>query len=365
MGELLINYMRKKVIFGQDESGMYEVYRENKKIGAGQGSKISPNLFLIQASLATHTMGRKAFRFTIRVGALGVSLLVYADDNFSILEIINDGSFQDHSLYKTRQVTNAFMELWEQIIKSSGLIINDTKTEILAPYQTVSTEYPPIKKHIKWLGINLCLNKDQKLQCHTDENINMIRRKTWPKFGQMLHMSTDILAKRKVFTLFIEPIIDYCAIDMILGSKKKFKQTLGRYQILQNDFLRRMAGLGCYAKIEELHEVFAINMVEFKCNRLAFNEWEKVKLTKDYIPAFKELRDRKQLIVKTLMDHFYEMKNRHEDTNIEKLEFKIEKFNDWIKIQRKKRDKIMAEKNGLQKHEEFMLKCQEQMYENG
>ena len=65
------------------------------------------------------------------------------------------------------------------------------------------------------------------------------------------------------------------------------------------------------------------------------------------------------------MDHFYEMKNRHEDTNIEKLEFKIEKFNDWIKIQRKKRDKIMAEKNGLQKHEEFMLKCQEQMYENG
>ena len=363
MGELLVNYMRQKVIFGRDESGIYEVYRENKNIGAGQGSKISPNLFLIQASLATHTMGRMAHVFMFRVGALGISLLVYADDNFSIVEIIDDDTFKDHALYKTRQVTNAFMELWEEVIKSSGLIINDTKTEILAPHGAVSTDYPPIKKHIKWLGINLCLNKDHKLKCDTDENMNMIRRKTWPKFSQMLHLTPDLQTKRAIFNLFIEPIIDYCAVDMILSDKKKFKPTLQRYQTLQNDFLRRLTGLGNYVRIEELHENLGVHSVEYKSNRLAANEWEKVSKTKDYTPAYKELRTGKQLIIRSLMDHFYQMKLSHPIKKVER-KFDQTKFDTWHKEQIKKRDAINSAKSAKEKYEAFIKRCQLQMYEN-
>ena len=339
--ETVVSYMTEKVIFGKDKNeNLIEVFREDKMIGAGQGSKVSPNLFLIQASCALYGLNRCKRTFLLKVDGEDMFLLVYADDNFSILELIPESlPTGSDRLPVVRGIVAEFMKIWEYEVSRSGMMINKTKTEVLVPDCPDDEEvYPPIKQSIKWLGMNIKMNKKGVLVGDVDKNVNMAKAKTWSKFLQLCLLTSKITVKLYTFKMFLEPVINYCLLDAITAGVKKFDKVVNRYQVLQNNFLRAIAKVGHYSKIDELHKILGIKLVADKIGDAAENEWEKVDLIRDFSPQYIETRSGKTPVIDSIKSHFWKIAESNIKSKAET--FNHEDFNKWKNEQDSKRDKI-------------------------
>ena len=334
--DTLIKYMTEKVIFGKKENGdLIEVFREDKLIGSGQGSKSSPNLFLIQASSATFGLSRQKALLLTKINGQDIFCLVYADDNFMILEVLPGLAPGTARLPQIRKIVDDFMYIWEFEVKMSGMIINETKTEILAPGCPNDENYPPIRSTIKWLGMNITFGKGSTLIADTKSNLQMIKAKTWSKFQQLCVINSDITLRLRAFTMFMEPILDYSLLDAVTAGPKKFNKVVHEYQVLQNGFLRSVAQVGCYSKITELHEILGIKTVESKVINAAVNEWEKVDRIKNYTPDTRHSRNGLVHIIDGVKSNFWKIaKCFPKPKSVDK--FDINKFNEWKKSQDRK-----------------------------
>ena len=343
--ETVVSYMTEKVIFGKSKDNkLIEVFREDKMIGAGQGSKTSPNLFLIQASCALFGLNRCKRTFLIKIKGTEMYLLVYADDNFSILELLPSTlPAGDDRLPIVRGIIKEFMRTWEFEVFSSGMLINKTKTEVLVPNCPSDEEYPPIKNSIKWLGMNITMNKKGLLVGDVDKNIQMVKAKTWSKFLQLCLLTPKITVKLYTFRMFLEPVINYCLLDSITLGVKKYDGVVNRYQVLQNNFLRAIANVGNYAKIDELHEVLNIKTVKHKVNNAAKNEWEKVDLVKNFTPGKRRIRSGEVPVIDSIKAHFWQIANS-ELQDVQSKAFDEENFKKWKRIQDSKRKQILSGK---------------------
>ena len=340
------NYMTEKVIFGKELDGsLIEVYREDKMIGAGQGSKMSPNLFLIQASSALFGLNRCKRAFLVKISGIDMFLLVYADDNFSIIEIASTTLPGIDRLSEVRRIIKVFMGVWEYEVYKSGMLINKTKTEVLAPgCPTDEATYPPIKQSIKWLGMNLKLDKRGVLVGDTDKNVKMAKSKTWHKFQQLCLLTTKTELKLNTFTMFLEPVLNYCLLDAITSGVKKYDKVINKYQVLQNNFLRSIANVGNYSKIQELHDILNIKQIKPKVENAAKNEWDKVQLVQNFRPKFRSARSGNVLIVDSIKSHFWKVQNQTEETNksLTSTAFDLEKFEKWKTVQDRKIKRIKS-----------------------
>ena len=346
--DTVISYMTEKVIFGKEKDGsIIEIYRKDKKIGAGQGSKMSPNLFLIQASSALHGLNRCKRAFLIKIDGVDMFLLVYADDNFSILEIVPRSLPGTDRQIEIRSIVNEFMNIWEYEVHKSGMLINMTKTEVLANCPPDTETYPPIKQSIKWLGMNLKLNKKGALVGDTDSNLKMAKAKTWSKFQQLCLLTPKVEVKLNTFTMFLEPVLNYCLLDAVTAGVKKYEKVINRYQVLQNNFLRTIANVGTYSKISEIHEILGINQVKAKVENSAKNEWEKVKLVQNFKPEYRTVRTGTVPIINSTKSLFWQAADTGLKNNLPKPKFNLPKFIKWKSIQEDKlktiRNKSTAE----------------------
>ena len=105
------------------------------------------------------------------------------------------------------------MLIWEFEVSRSGMLINKTKTEVLVPGCPSDEKiYPPIKQSIKWLGMNLKLNKYGVLIGDTEKNLKMIKSMTWSKFQQLNLLTSKTVVRLQTFTMFIEPVITQALI---------------------------------------------------------------------------------------------------------------------------------------------------------
>ena len=350
--ETVVNYMTEKVIFGKEkDNSLIEVFREDKMIGAGQGSKASPNLFLIQASSALYGLNRRKRTFLIQINGVEMFLLVYADDNFTIIELIPIHiQTGDERLPIVRKIIKSFMQIWEFEVSRSGMLINKTKTEVLVPNCPSDEKiYPPIKQSIKWLGMNLKMNKNGVLVGDTEKNLKMIKSKTWSKFQQLSLLTTKIEIKLRTFTMFLEPVINYCLLDAVTNGIRKYDKVINQYQVIQNNFLRTIACVGSYSKIDELHRILNIKMVKDKVENAAENEWQKVDLVKNFSPQRRRSRSGEVPIIDSVKSLFWNAANSAElntsNRNDIRQRFDLDKFNVWKKEQDEKRRKIMASRN--------------------
>ena len=344
----VIKYMTEKVIFGKEKDGsLIEVYREDKKIGAGQGSKMSPNLFLIQASSALYGLNRCKRAFLIKINGVNMFLLVYADDNFSIIEILPTSMPGSDRLNEVRSIVKEFMRVWEFEVYKSGMLINKTKTEVLAPGCPEDLEtYPPIKQSIKWLGMNLKLDNKGILVGDTDINLKMARSKTWHKFQKLCLLTQKVELKRNTFTMFLEPVLNYCLLDAVTAGVKKYEKVINRYQVLQNDFLRSIANVGRYSKTDELHEILNIKKIKVKVENAAKNEWDKVQIVQNYTPSFRAARSGQVLIVDSIKSHFWKVQNQAQLANQStSAKFDLERFKKWKDVQDRKIKRIKSKAN--------------------
>ena len=340
------DYLLSKRLVTKDEEGnLIPINRHLKTVGSGQGSKISPNLWLLQSGAAIFRLDFKKPEYLDTVRGLDLFQIVFADDNIGVNEFNSKSAILNVAFI--RSTIDEFLKLWNEILSDNGMILNTTKTEVLCRIDQ-EKPYPPLKSSIVWLGITLTMTADGFIEANVEENIKNIRLKTLGKFSELTHLTTNVTVRLRTFQLFIEPIIDFNLIICIL-STSNWQKTCDKLQVIQNTFLRRVAQIGKIVKINKLHEYLGVRTVEWKLHRMAASEWEKLpKHTRqnhkllftrstrsEGLPIINTVND----CLKALHDDFYKKLVKEC-----KPEFDLEKFTKWKKKKQDKMKGIVAEK---------------------
>ena len=241
------------------------------------------------------------------------------------------------------------------------MILNQTKTEVLCLVDD-DTVYPKLKKSMKWLGIFLGLNRSGYLDGCIEDNICMIRRKTVSRFSELMYLTTSYKVKVAVLQIYIEPVIDYCLVICILQAGD-FQKAIDKLQVVQNTFLRRAAGVGMSAKIEELHSILGVKTITQKLANFAKNEWDKLptQLTDEHVvEVTRSHRNDGRPIVNGLLDCL--AVNRGYQSDIPSTKFCLKSFTKWRTKVLQRSNSIVAQKKREimleQKHNERLELCQ-------
>ena len=349
------SYLREKELFAQDaedNNNLIQVERNLKSVGSGQGSMISPKLWLIQSSASLYWLDQAKTEFLEKHKSLVIDfyLLAFADDNICILEleIRYELKIKAVYLFNMRALVDDFLEIWERILVDCGMILNQTKTEILLPKLTDNSRYPEFKSSIKWLGIHLKLDEDGFLVSDVDKNIQMIRKKTWSKFNEITLLTSSITVKLRVFTLYVESILNFCLI-VILIAGSKFKQALYSFQVLQNQFLRRMTQTSTTSSTDEMHDTLQVHKIDYKLSRMAWSEWRKLDdKDSNYFEPQHKLAEKQ----KSPIDRLFELKNEFHKVHLNKKknEFCINKYTTWKEKTDKKLLRVTKESRKAKEH---------------
>ena len=344
------SYLKDKEIYAPDEEGNeIQLQRHRKTVGSGQGSMISPKLWLIQSSASLFWLDEAKITFIEKFEGLAIDffLLAFADDNICIVELdlLTELRIKEVYLCNMRLMVDEFLFIWERILIDCGMLLNQTKTEILLPNLVDETRYPKFKSSIKWLGIHLCLDKDGYLVSDVDKNIQMIRTKTFDKFNEITLLTTAVTVKLRVFTLYVESIINFCLI-VILVAGTKFAYALNRFQVLQNNFLRRLTMTARSSAVDELHEHLGVYKVDFKLSRMAASEWDKLDETVNYKPLLKSQKD------KSPMDRMYELRHQFiEKFKIKKRHtFDLDKYKSWKEKMDRRLLRVTKDRRKIKEH---------------
>ena len=345
------SYLKDKEIYTSDEEGnQIQLKRHRISVGSGQGSMISPKLWLIQSSASLYWLDDAKADFVEKFRGLVIDffLLAFADDNICIVELNLTLELKHKEIYKSnmRLVVDEFLIIWEQILIDCGMLLNQTKTEILLPNLVDKTRYPNFKESIKWLGIHLRLDENGYLVTDVDKNIQMIRTKTFDKFNEITLLTVDVPVKLRVFNLFVESIINFCLIA-ILAAGSKYKYALNNFQILQNKFLRRITMTGTTSTVDEMHEVLAVHKIEFKLARMATSEWDKLENTSQYKPPENTTKKNK-----SVLDRAYELRQEFIKTfkNTKKNQFELDRYKTWKEKTDRKLMRVTKDKRKAKEH---------------
>ena len=358
------SYLKDKEIYAPDEEGKEILLnRHRKTVGSGQGSMISPKLWLIQSSASLFWLDEAKSEFIKKYEGLVIDffLLAFADDNICIVELnlVTELEIKVVYLCNMRIVVDEFLVIWERILIDCGMILNQTKTEILLPNLVDETRYPKFKSSIKWLGIHLCLDNNGFLVSNVDKNVQMIRTKTYDKFNEITLLTTSITVKLRVFTLYVESIINFCLI-VILTAGSKFNYALNKFQVLQNNFLRRLAMIGRASAIDELHENLGIYKIDFKLSRMAASEWDKIEEAKVYKPPALPTR------AKSTFDRMYELRQQF----IQKFKikgkntFNLDQFKSWKERMDRRLLRVTKDKRKAKEHQRETAKLRKILEES-
>jgi len=323
------NFNSKKRIVVTDGNEKLEINRLSGRVGYPQGSIISPMAWLFQTSLTyyqydkhVHTIYQNDSNLT------NVSLRGFADDSLHKLSFkFGKNTSDDCKLKSINKSLDKTLEVYSKAIHVTGGIINVDKTEKLF---WIEDAVSGLKKSTVWLGISIEMTQFG-LEANVVKTLKDIRIKTMPGFIHICTISSDVLLRRKIFQIYIEPIIEYHLVTLFMT--KKYKKTLDEFKKLQNNFLRKIAKVGYYAGINELHEMLGFMTIEEKLNRLAANLWPRLKSTKTYKTKIVKIHTRngeKQSIkIKTTADKIFSRVLIHQSDKTKKRSFNLEEFKIW------------------------------------
>jgi len=229
---------------------------------------------------------------------------------------------EQYDIHKVNAIFETVLTKFENSAVKCGAIINPKKTERV--FVQINDNYN-IKSKFVWLGISFELN-NRGFEANIPKTLQDIRIKTFQSFNHICSMTNSIQVRRKIFLTYIEPVISYHLVVIFMC--KNFNKTLQLFQVLQNQYLRKVATVGNYTTIDSLHEILNIRSVEFKVNRLASNIWENLEISKSYRPIYNSLRT-KSLQIKRPEDKIYSCKLNFEKADKKFAKFDLEKFKIW------------------------------------
>ena len=152
-----------------------------------------------------------------------------------------------------------------------------------------------------WLGFSMKMTR-KGLKVDLEKTIQDIRIKTIQNFNEISFLTANVELLLKIWNIYISPIISYHLLGVYLC--EKYSEGIAKFEVLQNNFLRRIAKVSYYAKIEELHEMLKVKPIREKAGSLAYNLWEKLE-KKDYVPKYKKTRAGNKLEITSILDRLY------------------------------------------------------------
>ena len=181
------------------------------------------------------------------------------------------------------------------------------------------------------------------LKVDMEKTVQDIRIKTIQSFNQITFLTSNVELLLKIWNIYISPIIAYHLLGVFLC--ENFTDGISKFEVLQNNFLRRIAKVGYYAKIEELHEILKVKSIKEKTKILAHNLWKSIN-HKNYVPKYKNTRGGKILEVATTLDRIYAEKLKRDDEinngQIErKKKFRLLEFEQWRELNYQKAKDIL------------------------
>lgn len=366
-----LDYLHRKKLYTTKGTTQIPIKRIIYEVGSGQGSKTSPKFWLFQSSSATFHLEACKNSFLVEIEGIGLFQIIFADDNVAVIEIVllSDGiNMGPELLQKIRTMVAEFLKVWEKILSRCGMILNQTKTEVLTVVQDDST-YPKLKSCIKWLGIHLTMDDKGYVVPHLEENLKMVRSKSLRQFEELTLLSTKIVVRKKIFDIYIQSLIDYCLI-VFLAARGNFQNAINKFQVLQNSFLRKVGMVGNMAKIEELHYYLDVKTIEEKVKRLAYNEWGRTTFKNSFKPEppnHYNLRNSQTTNKFHLIDLesrlYYLSAEYHNELLLRKPrhKFNLIEFDKWANPIRRKTNELVEQQNAKTRHIKFMKEVEAQL----
>lgn len=356
------SYLRDKKLYGvSEENEHFLVKCEKVDIAGPQGSKTSPILWNSQSSFAVFSLIDYIQQNKIILNHkswMDLIQLIFADDNFAVLKTVKLDKI--NNIQTERNIINLYMNTWENIMNKCGMLLNQTKSEVLIQKNLINIdkeeldEYPPIKSHIKWLGINLKLNKKGNLVADIEITVASIKSRTWPIFKELLMLCTNITVRRRIYICYIEPIIYYSLILVLLEENKK--KAIRTIQRIQNTFTRAILNVGTRATINELERVLQIKSVHHKTCNMAKSEWDKLQeYNKDYKPIYVNYMGKQTIEKKTILDNLWHLKEESKmyEQTLETEEDNKFNLQDALKFKNDYQNKMVKFRIAKQKKKDF------------
>lgn len=293
------------------------------------------------------------------MAGVGLFQVVFADDNICVIELLR-GPKNNSCGFEIRQKIDKFLSLWEKILNKAGMLLNQTKTEVLSYFEN-KDRYPPIKTEIKWLGIMLKMNENSAVVPDVDLNIKNIKKKSIPQFAELCLLTSRLAVRLKIFKVFIESIIDY-ALVACLATTKNHEKAAQEFQKLQNLFLRKLAQVSCRAGTEALHTHLGVRMIDYKVKRLANSEFKKCPFMKNYsLVNISKINRESVFQQKTLADRIYKLATEFKNTETKKMKVDLRKCENWISKIQQQTYHIVASSEKLKSHNKEMENIEKQL----
>jgi len=320
------NFSRNKRIIVGELENQIEVKRTIPEVGFPQGSIISPAAWLFQVSITYFEFDRNAWEIYDKFNLIDkIRIKGFADD--TIHQIVLKENCHINNIVRNEILMKVF-NMFEAATNRAGGIINQSKTEKLAKFKDDELN---LKTSTKWLGFWIKLEK-KGLRIDFDKTLKEIRVKTLCGFKFICMISENVVLRRKIFKIFIEPIVQYHLVAIILSNNSN--KSLKEMQVFQNNFLRKIARVGYYVKEDELHQMLKINKIQHKIERMVFNLWSNLKHSSNYTPNFsnystRKLKGEKKIEIKNPIDRLYWLKEKFDKENMISGRFEVEEFTLW------------------------------------
>lgn len=164
--------------------------------------------------------------------------------------------------------------------------------------------------------------------------------------------------------MFVEPIIDYTLVAVVLSAEKQATGVLNELDKLQSSYLRMAAGVGNYVSNKELHQIFRILPVATKVGRMCHNEWTKIDFNKSFKPEYRISRNKYVYSMENLLDRMYFYKTEYEEfmKTFQPRAFDIDEYNLWKEEMRVRLKKIMIKSRPDEQRKQLMRDVQNEYF---
>ena len=285
MGDLVKSYLdRKSFIMKNGSEDKFELIRTHLEQTSPQGSSMSPPWWRVYDGAYAHIYKQKLGKIMVENDYIhGFSHASYADDQNTTFRLkvkkdMSPTAIQDLISQTSLLARNALKEATGVF----GCSVNPSKSEILVENQYADMKYEPVKlkNEIVWLGYSL-ENNDHYFTFTKKRMVDKFKNVT-EKFDNMMQYIRNIKTKRRVYQVYIAPIIEWFLPVVMTGKINKYKAN--EIEKFQQSILTRVGNFSGNVSRTGLNKIMGAYSVKDKCYFMA------KRLTKYYVRDINELK---------------------------------------------------------------------------
>ena len=252
---------RDSKIFENDDSR--QVNKLSRSRSSPQGSILSCRYWRIFDGLATRLYMNGVNGICAANRHLEkVSHISYADDHLTLCLMVwtDDDDFNEIT-----HIILGIRRCFDDSTKAIGCGMNKKKSEIITSLKLRNIKETDYASDFIWLGYSLCIKND--VLCFDDTRFNKKKNEIRKYVREIFQYSPTITIRRKIFIVYISPIIDYFLPSLIMTNQNNVNDL----EKFQKEILKKVLGVPFSCPGNQVERVLGIDSVQVRlskaCNR--------------------------------------------------------------------------------------------------